>query len=71
MICVHVKYSLPTKATGHMQTMWMLLLKDTLSRPQKVSISSNFIETEKVKENEKTDEFVSIERARKNHGGEI
>lgn len=68
MICVHVKYSSPTKAAGHMQTMWMLLLKDTPSRLQKVSVSSNFLETEKVKENKKTDEFVSIETARKNHG---
>lgn len=71
MICVHVKYSSPTKAAGHMQTMWMLLLKDTPSRLQKVSVSSNFLETEKVKENKKTDEFVSIETARKNHGGKI
>ena len=51
-----------------MQTTWMLLLKDTPSRPQKVSVSSNFLETEKVKENKKTDGFVSIETARKNHG---
>ena len=49
MICVHVKYSSPSKATGYMQTIWMLLLKDTPSRPQKVSISSNFKETEKLR----------------------
>lgn len=71
MICVHVKYSLPTKATGHMQTMWMLVLKDTLSRPQKVSISSNFMETEKVKENEKQMNLSQLKEQEKTMGGKI
>ena len=44
----------------------MLPHKDTPSRLGWVNVSPNFIETEKVKQNEKTEEFVSIERTREN-----
>lgn len=54
-----------------MQTMWMLVLKDTLSRPQKVSISSNFMETEKVKENEKQMNLSQLKEQEKTMGGKI
>ena len=40
------------------------------SRPGEVIVSPNFIETEKVKQNEKTEENVSNERTRKKKPGE-
>ena len=39
--------------------------KDTHSRPGQVTVSTNLIETEKVKQNEKTEEFVTNEGIRK------
>ena len=39
---------------------------DTHVRPQKVTVLSKFIEVEKVKQDEKAEELVSIKRAREN-----
>ena len=40
--------------------------RDTHVRPQKVTVLSKFIEVEKVKQDEKAEELVSIKRAREN-----
>ena len=45
----------------------MLPFEDTPSRAGKVTLSPNFTEGEKVKQNEKTEGFVSNERTRKKH----
>ena len=46
-----------------------LSYKDTSLRVQQITVSLNFTEKEKVKQNEKTEEFVSIERTRENPWG--
>ena len=38
---------------------------DTPSKPEQVTVSPNFLDTEKVKQNEKIEELVSILRTRK------
>ena len=42
----------------------MLPQRDTPSRRGYITVSPNFIETKKVKQNEKTEEFASIKRTR-------
>ena len=39
---------------------------DTHIRPQKLTVLSKFIEVEKVKQDEKAEELVSVKRAREN-----
>ena len=50
---------------AHTDCIGMLPLKDMPSRPDYVTVSRNFTETEKVKQNKKTEEFVPNERKRK------
>ena len=61
MTHAHIRSHSPTTANGHTQTH---PYKNTPSGPQWVTFSPNFIKTEKVKQNEKTDEFVSVNRTR-------
>ena len=51
---------------AHIDNTGMLPYKDTTSRQELITVSPNFPETEKVKQNEKTEEFVSTERTREN-----
>ena len=62
--CVHVKSSSPTKTTGHTGGIGLLPQKNTPSRQQLATVSPNFIEMETVKQIEKTEELILMERAR-------
>ena len=62
--CVHVKSSSPTKTIGHTGGIGLLPQKNTPSRQQLVTVSPNFIEMETVKQIEKTEELILMERAR-------
>ena len=64
MTPVYVRSSSPIKATGHTDCIGMLPQRDTPSRWGYITVSPNFTETKKGKQNEKTEEFVSIERTR-------
>ena len=55
------------KACGHPVCIETHLHKDTPTRLEQETFSTNFMETEEIKHNEKTEEFVSSETIRKTH----
>ena len=52
---------------AHSVCIGMLPHKNTSSRLQYLTVSPKFIEAEKVKQNEKAEELLTIERAREKH----
>ena len=63
MTSFHVRASSHNKAIGHLQTVSKYShTKTTLQDWNRLSVSPCFIKTEKVKQNGKTEEFVSNEK---------
>ena len=57
---------LPPKHWAYADYTGMLPHEETHSRPPEITVSLNFIDTEKVKQNDKTKVFLSIEGTREN-----
>ena len=62
----YLSYSSSTKANGRCDLLGVLSQKNTPSRLQQVTISPNFIETEKAEQNVKTGGYISNERTTQN-----
>lgn len=66
MNCIHVKSNSPIKGIGHTQSLQGCShIRTTPLRQQQVTVSPNFLEEEKVKQNEKVEELLSVEKLRK------
>ena len=67
MTCAQVRCSSHTKVLGHRQSVWGCPETRTpLQGWKKVIVSSNFIQTKKVKQNEKPEEYSSNKQKKKN-----